>query len=316
MPPPPPIPPPTPAWRLANGRSISLDRPRLLAILNVTPDSFSDGGRFIDPDAAVERAHHMAQQGADMLDIGAESTRPGAASVPPDEQRRRLEPVLRRLRAANGPASNLPISIDTTSAEVARAALDLGADAVNDQSAGRDDPEMLELIARHDRVAGGGAGVILMHRARAPAQDRYSTDYERLPDYGPDGVVSVVRRFLEARAAAAARHAGIAADSIVLDPGLGFGKSVEQNWELCRALPQLHELGYPALCAVSRKSFIAAAMAGPDHLGPLPPPDQRVAASVGTALGLALRGVRLFRIHDVKEHREALDIAARLPPPT
>lgn len=298
-------------WRLAGGRSLALDRARLLAILNITPDSFSDGGRYLDPPAALDHAQRLAQQGADMLDIGAESTRPGAAGVPDEEQIARAVPVIERIRASSGPASRLPISIDTTSPTVARAALEAGADAVNDQSAGMgDNPDpsaatspMFQLVARRS------AGIILMHRLRAPAADQYSHQYASTPDYGEAGVIAHVRSFLAQRAAEAVR-AGVATDAIVLDPGLGFGKSVEQNWALYRDLPTLQSLGYPVLCALSRKSFIGAAMVG---LGAeMPEPQQRVAASVGAACALFLQGVRLFRVHDVAEHRGAFAAAAGL----
>jgi dihydropteroate synthase len=298
-------------WRLAHNRAVPLDRPRLIAILNTTPDSFSDGGMFLDPAAALDHAERLAAKGADMLDIGAESTRPGAAAVPDDEQIRRAVPVIERIRASAGKVANLPISIDTTRPAVAAAALEAGADAVNDQSAGmegetqgRKSP-MLELVAQR------GAGVILMHRLRAPAADHYSHAYPKAPDYGTEGVVAAVRNFLQQRATAAAA-AGIAAESIVLDPGLGFGKSVEQNWELFRALAAFEFLGHPVLCAVSRKSFIGAAMAGPGNSGAIPPPSERIRGSIAAAMSLALQGVRLFRVHDVGEHARAFGSAAGL----
>ena len=303
-------PPGVRVWRLAHRRAVPLDRPCLIAILNTTPDSFFDGGRFLDPDAALDHAERLAAEGADMLDIGAESTRPGAAAVPEQEQVRRAIPVIERIRASKGKAADLPISIDTTRPLVASAALDAGADAVNDQSAGidresRDRPSpMLELVAKRR------AGVILMHRLRAPAADRYSHEYPKAPEYGTDGVVAVVRKFLQDRASAAAA-AGIPAECIVLDPGLGFGKSVVQNWALFRELPAMHDLGHPVLCAVSRKSFIGAAMSGKGGVVP-PPPLERVTGSVAAALSLALQGVRLFRVHDVGEHRRAFESAAAL----
>jgi dihydropteroate synthase len=298
-------------WRLAHHRALTLDRPRLIAILNTTPDSFSDGGRYLDPAAALDHAERLAAEGADMLDIGAESTRPGAAAVPDEEQVRRAVPAIERIRASTGKAANLPISIDTTRPAVAVAALDAGADAVNDQSAGMegetpDRPSpMLELVAQRD------AGVILMHRLRAPAADHYSHEYPRAPEYGTEGVVAAVRNFLQERASAAAA-AGIPAESIVLDPGLGFGKSVEQNWELFRALAAFESLGRPVLCALSRKSFIGAAMAGPAAGGAIPPPSERIKGSIAAALSLALQGVRLFRVHDVGEHARAFESAAAL----
>lgn len=285
-------------WHLANGRAIGLDRPRLLAILNITPDSFSDGGQFLDPRAALDRAERAAEEGADMLDIGGESTRPGAAPVPPDEQVRRVVPVISAIRASRGRAAGLPISVDTTRSEVVRAALGVGADAVNDQSAGNDEPVMLALVAAH------GAGMVLMHRRRAPERDRYSNQYPGEPDYRPSGVVAAVSSFLKARADAALA-AGVGRSCIVLDPGLGFGKSVAQNQALLDATPGLMSLGFPLLCAVSRKSFIGAMMAGPGQT--VPPPAERISGSVAAAVAQFGMGTRLFRVHDVGVHRAALD---------
>lgn len=282
-----------PSWRLAPGRSIPLDQPRLIAILNITPDSFSDGGRFLSPDAALVRAVTALNEGADAIDIGGESTRPGAPSVPPAEQIARVVPVIRAIRAAGIDA---PITIDTTSARVAVAALDAGADAINDVSAGRDDPAMLPLAAERR------CGIILMHRLHPPSDDRYSTDYAAPPDYSAQGgVVRAVREFLEARAAAAIA-AGIQRESICIDPGLGFGKSVADNWALIRAMPEFVATGYPALFAASRKSFLARVI-GPK--GEREPPARRVEASVAAAREGLAAGVRLFRVHDIAAHAAA-----------
>jgi dihydropteroate synthase len=219
----------------------------LLGILNATPDSFSDGGRWLDPGAAAARAEQMAAEGADALDVGGESTRPGSVSVPEDEQIARVVPVIRAIRGLRGIAGTLPISIDTTRAGVARAAMDAGADAINDQSAGRDDAGMLPLAASR------GAGVILMHRAVPPELDRYSDRYDRPPEYVD--VVDEVAAFLSDRAAAAERS-GVARASIAIDPGLGFGKSVEQNLALIDGTPRLAALGYAVVSGLSRKSFV------------------------------------------------------------
>lgn len=293
-------PAPAALWRLSPTRSLTLDAPRLLAIINATPDSFSDGGQNLDPARAAEHAARAFEQGADAFDIGGESTRPGAAGIPDDEQIARVLPVIRAVRALPGLAGNAPITVDTTRAGVARAAFDAGADAVNDQSAGIDDPDMLPLVASR------GRGIVLMHRAARPADDRYSTQYPAPPDYAPEGVVERVRAFLETRAKAAL-SAGVPWAAIVIDPGLGFGKSVEQNWELARTASRLLELGHPLLCAGSRKSFLAA--------GTNPPisPAHRVPQSVALAVSVLLQGVRLFRVHDIPEHRAALDAAAALP---
>lgn len=284
----------TSAWRLANARSLTLDRPRILAIINCTPDSFSDGGALDAPGAALAHCMACLESGADALDIGGESTRPGASPVAPDEQQRRVVTLIKDLRSRNVHA---PVSIDTTSAQVARAALDAGADAINDVSAGQDDPGMLALAAER------ACGLILMHRLHPPAHDRYSHSHETPPMYDPQsgGVVGVVKQFLAQRAAAA-MSAGVLHDALVLDPGLGFGKSVEQNYTLIRQAPALSQLGFPLLSAASRKSFIGAA-------GGVTIPAQRVHGSVAVSVAHFLLGVRIFRVHDVGAHAEALRIA-------
>lgn len=279
-------------WRLGCDRSMSLDRSRIIAILNITPDSFSDGGVNMTVEAALRSARAALDAGADMLDIGGESTRPGAAPVTEDEQCDRVIPVIRAIRAAGVEA---PISVDTTRSVVAEAALDAGADVVNDVSGGEDDEEMLRLIARR------GCAVILMHRRIASRDDRYSHEHRTEPDYGPDGVVAFVRRYLADRAEAATR-AGVRPDCIALDPGLGFGKSVRQNFALIRESARLVELGHPVLGAASRKSFLGA-VSGVDS------PADRVAPSVAASVMLHHGGVRLFRVHDVPAHRQALSVA-------
>lgn len=279
-------------WMLAHGRSLSLDRPRLLGIVNVTPDSFSDGGLHADRDAAVAHAMTLVEDGADMLDIGGESTRPGAESVSVAVQIERVVPVIAELRRRG---AETPISVDTTRATVARAAIDAGADVVNDISACTDDLEMPELIAKL------GVGIILMHRLVSPRDDAYSNHYKHQPDYGDRGVVDVVREYLRERAHAM-MQVGVARERIVLDPGLGFGKSVEQNFELAAHMSAIAELGFPALSAASRKSFIGV-IAGETQ------PQQRVAGTIALSVAHALAGVRLFRVHDVKEHAQALRVA-------
>jgi dihydropteroate synthase len=271
-----------PVLRTRSG-PLSLDRVALVGILNATPDSFSDGGVHLDPGRAAETALAMAAAGAGMLDLGAESTRPGAAPVPAAEERRRLLPVLRAVRTA----VRLPISVDTTKADVAAAALDAGADVVNDVSAGRWDAEMLPLCAR-ERVP-----VVLMHMRGTPAT------MQRDPRY--TDVVTEVRDFLAARAAAA-RTAGIPADAIILDPGIGFGKTVAHNCRLLRRLDLLAALGYPVLVGVSRKGFIGE-LAGGRASG------ERLH---GTAAAVALAvagGARLVRVHDVAAMRDVVRVA-------
>ncbi|MBL0927033.1 MAG: dihydropteroate synthase [Phycisphaerales bacterium] len=276
---------------------MALDRPVILGILNITPDSFSDGGRFLDPAAAAARARTLVDEGADILDVGGESTRPGAVRVPPEEQIARVLPVLRAVRAAG---IDTPISIDTTRADVARAALDAGAAIINDVSAGAEDPGVLPLAAER------ACGLILMHRLRPPDADRYSTQYAAAPDYDAQGgVVAAVRAFLSRRLSAAI-EAGVDAAHVVLDPGLGFGKSVDQNYALIRATPDLAGLGRPLLSAASRKSFLA----GPGDAGPA----SRLEASIAVSVAHWLAGVRLFRVHDPGSHRRALTAAERLRP--
>lgn len=290
-------------WRLANGRTLTLDRPRIIAIINRTPDSFSDGGALDTLDAAIEHCQSCLAAGADALDIGGESTRPGAAPIAPEEQCQRVIPLIERLRATGIDA---PISIDTTSALVARAALDAGADAINDVSGALDDPAMLAL------AASSAAGLILMHRLRPPAHDRYSHQYSEAPQYHASGaedsdgkaVVCVVAEFLAERAAAALA-AGVQRDAIVLDPGLGFGKSVNQNFLLIRETARLLAIGFPLLSAASRKSFVGAASG-------VKVPAERISGSVAISVAHYLSGVRLFRVHDVAQHAQALRVGRQL----
>ncbi len=269
---------------------------RLMGVLNVTPDSFSDGGRFEGPDAverAVAAGVAMAAAGAAILDVGGESTRPGAARVPAEEQARRVVPVFAGLRAAL--ADGFPevvLGVDTTRASVAEAAAEAGATLLNDVSAGLDDPELFGVAATR------GLPVVLMHKRGEPA------DMQRSPSY--EDVVSEVAGFLGERAAAAA-DAGV--PSVVLDPGIGFGKTLGHNLALLRGLPRLVALGHPVLLGTSRKSFLARLdPAAADAAGRLP-------GSIATAvLGLAA-GVSVFRVHDVAEHRQALAAAAAVLKP-
>jgi len=282
-------------WRISAGQRMPLDRSRLLAILNVTPDSFSDGGVIASPADGAERAQDALAQGADVLDVGGESTRPGAERIVPAEQIRRVVPAIEAIREEGVEA---PITIDTTRSEVAHAALEAGADAVNDVSAAREDPEMLGLVAER------GCGLILMHRLRAPGADRYSHEQTSAPDYGPQGVVEAVSAFLAERLAAAV-EAGVPREGVVVDPGLGFGKTVEQNYELMRGVDRLEALGAPVLAGASRKSFIG-------RVSGVGEASARVHGSVAAAVAMRMRGVRLFRVHDVAAHRRALSVADRL----
>lgn len=270
-------------------RVLSLEPFAIMGILNATPDSFSDGGQFVGIDDAVEFALELVEQGASVVDVGGESTRPGAARVSADEQIRRIVPVIARLRAR----SNVAISVDTTRAAVAEAALDAGADFVNDVSAGSEDPAMFRTLAKR------GAGVILMHRLAPPGEDSYSDRYAKEPVYGD--VVRDVSAFLLSRAEMAIA-AGIARESIAIDPGLGFGKSVVQNYELVARTSEFVALGFPVLVGASRKSFLGAVTGRED-------PEQRIIGSVVAAVAAYGGGARLVRAHDVGAHREALLVA-------
>ena len=279
-------------WKLSSTRAVHADRPCLLAILNRTPDSFSDGGELDELDAVVRRARSAVDQGADMIDIGGESTRPGADRIDADEQIRRVVPAIQAIRDAG---IDTPITIDTTRRPVAEAALDAGADAINDVSAATEDAGMLQLAA--DRAC----GIILMHRLAPPGVDSYSDQYSEAPRYRE--VVTEVRGFLRNRAHKAL-VSGVDPRSIMLDPGLGFGKSVEQNLALIRSTGELCSLGHPVLSALSRKSFVGRITLDRDS-----DPSERVEGSLGCSVAHLLAGARFFRVHDVAEHRRALDAA-------
>lgn len=282
-------------WRVSDRCTLDLSVPRVVAILNVTPDSFADGGRLGSPELVAAAAERAVRDGAAMLDVGGESTRPGAARVSAAEQIARVVPAIRALRAR---LPQTPISVDTTLAEVANAALDAGADAINDVSAGEEDDAMLALAAKRR------AGIILMHRLRPPGSDSYSDRYANAPAYnGAQGVVGEVRAYLAKRMAEAIA-AGIAQEAIVLDPGLGFGKSVEQVLELIRGTPVLRALGRPIMSALSRKSFVGRVGLGRDS-----EPAERLAPTLALSVLHLGFGASLFRVHDVREHVEALAAA-------
>ncbi|HEY6068409.1 MAG TPA: dihydropteroate synthase [Gaiellaceae bacterium] len=257
-------------------------RPSVMGVLNVTPDSFSDGGAYLEPASAVAAGRLMIDAGAAIVDVGGESTRPGSEGVPLDEELRRVVPVVEGLHGA-------PVSVDTAKADVARRALDLGAELVNDVTALRGDPRMAEVVAE------AGAYVCLMHMKGLPRTMQVAPSY--------DDVVAEVTAFLEDRLAFAV-SAGIAEDRICLDPGIGFGKTVAQNFELVRRLEVLVSLGRPVLVGFSRKSSLGRALGDPAaKMGPL-------SASVAAAVAAYDRGATLLRVHDVREHVEALTIAA------
>jgi dihydropteroate synthase len=251
-----------------------------MGVLNVTPDSFSDGGAFLDPDAAVAHAQRMASDGADLIDVGGESTRPGAEPVSVDEELRRVVPVLERL-------GGVPVSIDTSKAAVAGAATAAGAVLVNDVTALRGDPEMAGVVAE------AGADLCLMHMLGEP---RTMQDDPRYED-----VVSEVKAFLEERLGFAVA-CGISEERVWLDPGIGFGKTVEHNLELLRRLDEIVALGRPVVVGVSRKRFIGS-LTGRAEPG-------RTAGGVAANVLAFLRGAHMFRVHDVAETRDALAVAA------
>jgi dihydropteroate synthase len=273
-------------WRLAHGRSLDTERPIVIGILNVTPDSFSDGGRFLSVDAAVARAGELLAEGADMLDVGGESTRPGATPVDAAEEEGRVVPVVQGI-AARWPEALL--SVDTVKASVAAAALDAGAHAVNDVSGFRLDPRMSEI------AAGRGAGVVLMH-SRGTVGDMATFAHATYED-----VVEEVVAELQGQLTTAL-EAGVERGAIVLDPGIGFAKRGEHSLRLLAALPRVTALGCPVLVGASGKRFIG-------EITGVKEPAARVHGSVGAHVAALARGARLFRVHDVRAHREALDVA-------
>lgn len=256
-------------------------RPSVIGIVNVTPDSFSDGGAFLDPDAAAAQVRRLLDEGAALVDVGGESTRPGSEGVSAEEELSRVEPVLERL-------AGLPVSIDTSKAEVAKRALELGAVMVNDVTALRGDSELARTIAESD------AYVCLMHMLGEPRTMQDDPRY--------DDVVSEVAAFLEERLDFAV-GAGIPEARICLDPGIGFGKTVEHNLELLSRLAELSSLGRPLLVGASRKRFLGRLLGDTEALtGPMP-------AGVAAAVLAYERGASLFRVHDVREHVQALAAA-------
>jgi dihydropteroate synthase len=256
-------------------------RPSVMAVVNVTPDSFFDGGVNFDTKAAVASARRMVEEGAAIVDVGGESTRPGAEAIPLDQELRRVVPVLERL-------AGVPVSIDTSKAEVARRALELGAELVNDVTALRGDPELAGV------VADSGAYLCLMHMLGEPRTMQDDPRY--------DDVAAEVAVFLEERLGAAVA-AGIPEERIALDPGIGFGKTVEQNFELVRRLDVLLALGRPVVIGFSRKSSLGRLLGDPEAtVG-------TAAASVGAAVAAYERGAAILRVHDVRETVEALTVA-------
>jgi dihydropteroate synthase len=258
-------------------------RPSVMGVVNVTPDSFSDGGVNLDPDAAAATARRMRDEGAAIVDVGGESTRPGSTGVTAEEELRRVVPVFERLQG------DVSVSIDTAKAEVARRALELGAELVNDVTALRTDPELAGV------VADAGAYLCLMHMRGEPRTMQVDPRY--------DDVAAEVAAFLEERLAFAV-EAGIREERICLDPGIGFGKTVEHNLELVRRLDVLLALGRPVVVGFSRKSTLGRLLGDPEAR------TGTAAASVGAAVAAFERGATILRVHDVREHVEALTIAS------
>ena len=262
-------------------------RPRVMGIVNTTPDSFSDGGRFIDRAAALDHALKLVAEGADIIDVGGQSSRPGASPVGEDEEAARVIPVIAAIRARSAVA----LSVDTTRPAIARAAVDAGASMWNDITALGAEPESLAVAAQLN------CAVVLMHMRGEPATMQHR------PRYGD--VVGEVIAFLAARAGAA-KAAGVAADNIWLDPGIGFGKTVAHNLALLAALRRIVALGYPVLLGASRKGFIGALDPAAKAI------EDRLAGSLAAALAGARAGVAAVRVHDVRETVQALEVQAAI----
>ena len=259
-------------------------RPAVMGVLNVTPDSFSDGGRYLRPADAIARGRELAREGAALVDVGGESTRPGAEPVDAEEELRRVEPVVEALAG-----ESIPVSIDTSKASVGRRALELGAELVNDVSAFRADPAFAAVAAEHD------AYVCLMHMQGGPRTMQVAPSY--------DDVVSDVRAFLEERLAFAVGE-GVREELVCIDPGIGFGKTPDQNLELVRRLDVLLELGRPVVVGFSRKSTLGRVLGDPRAR------QGTLAASLGAAVSAFERGAWMLRVHDVRETVDALSVAA------
>ncbi|UCC75167.1 MAG: dihydropteroate synthase [Gemmatimonadota bacterium] len=268
-------------WRTSR-RTLGLEKPVLMGVLNITPDSFSDGGRFFSRDAALRRLEEMQAEGADIVDVGGESTRPGSAPVSDEEELRRVMPVIE----AAALQVDVPVSIDTTKASVARAALAAGAEIVNDISGLRFDSELAELAAE------SGAGMVLMHIRGKPRTMQERIHYDDL-------LGEIVEGLRESTERALAR--GCRRDQLVVDPGIGFGKTAEHNLVIINELGRVCGLGFPVMVGPSRKSFIGKTL-GLEV-------EDRLEASMAACVVALLRGARIFRVHDVVQARRALDMA-------
>ena len=266
--------------RLRSRTLILGERTLIMGILNVTPDSFSDGGEYLDSAAALARGLQIEHDGADMLDVGGESTRPGASPIASAEQLRRILPVIQELRGK----LRIPISVDTRSAEVAEAAVEAGAEILNDVSALRTDPRLAE-VARCARVP-----LILMHMRGTPRMMQRGT-------FSRDVIRDVMAGLRDA--IARAKSAGIGKGQLLLDPGIGFGKKHEQNFEILARLPEFAHLGCPIVIGTSRKAFLGKALSGPG--GPGAPPGDRLLGTAATVTASILGGAHIVRVHDVAE---------------
>jgi dihydropteroate synthase len=284
-------------WRL-RGRTLRLGyRTLIMGILNITPDSFSDGGQFLDPNVALLHAFDMLDDGADILDLGGESTRPNSVAVGPTEEQARVLPVLQAILRER---PNAVLSIDTYHAETARLAVESGAEIVNDVSGHLWDPAMSSTCAAL------GCGNILMHTRGRPQE------WPTQPPLAPTEVTPLVTRELASRSGAA-MAAGIARDQIVLDPGFGFGKILDENFPLLAGLETLHSLGFPILAGVSRKGFLRRAITrdAQERTPAIPIPDSHVPTSAANTAAI-LAGAHILRVHDVQPAREAAAIADRI----
>jgi dihydropteroate synthase len=273
--------------RLPSGTLALGKRTLVMGVLNITPDSFSDGGKFLDARSAIEHALEMERAGADLLDVGGESTRPGSTVTPVDTELARILPVLEGLRGA----LKIPISIDTRKSQVAEAAVSAGAQIINDVSGLRSDPRIAEVAHRR------GVPLILMHMRGEPRT------MQKKP-FARDVMKDVTQGLLAS--ISVARKAGVAKSQIVIDPGIGFGKSFEQNYELLRKLPELSKLGYPLLVGTSRKGFLGATLA---HDGKSAPAEERLWATAATLTASILGGAHIVRVHDVAEMAQVARVA-------
>lgn len=274
------------AWQVRNQTFDWGDRTYLMGVLNVTPDSFSDGGLFHEPEAAIAQARALIAAGVDILDVGGQSTRPNAIEISLDEELERVLPLIQAVRQE----SDVPLSIDTTRAAVAQAAIAAGADIVNDISGATFDAEMLPVVAKL------GVPIVLMHIRGTPQTMQQLTDY--------DNLISDILTFLKARIDAAIA-CGVDRSRIAIDPGIGFAKTYAQNLEILRRLPEFHALGYPLLVGASRKSFIG-------HILNQPDPQQRVWGTAAACCAAIAGKADLLRVHDVKEMKDVCRVADAL----